>query len=96
MADEPINILEKVKDATGITGTYQDKTLTLYIDEVKQFLLGAGLKKSTVDSSSAVGIICRGVMDLWNYGAGEAHLSSYFMQRVTQLISSDIVGDRNV
>lgn len=85
MAGE-INILQKVKDATGISGDYQDATLNVYIEEVQQFLLDAGLNESTVNSVSAVGVICRGVMDLWNYGAGEARFSRYFMQRITQLL----------
>lgn len=85
MAEE-IDILQKVKDATGISGDYQNATLNVYIEEVQQFLLDAGLKESTVNSVSAVGVICRGVMDLWNYGAGEARFSRYFMQRITQLL----------
>lgn len=85
MAEE-IDILQKVKDATGISGDYQNATLNVYIEEVKQFLLDAGLKQTTVNGVSAVGVICRGVMDMWNYGAGEAKFSSYFMQRITQLL----------
>lgn len=96
MAEE-INILQKVKDATGISGDYQDATLKVYIEEVQQFLLDAGLKESTVNSVSAVGVICRGVMDLWNYGAGEARFSRYFMQRITQLLLiQNGRGDENV
>lgn len=96
MAEE-INILQKVKDATGISGDYQDATLNVYIEEVRQFLLDAGLKESTVNSVSAVGVICRGVMDLWNYVAGEARFSRYFMQRITQLLLiQNGRGDENV
>ena len=36
-------MLENVKKALGITGTYQDDTLTEYINEVKSFLLAAGV-----------------------------------------------------
>lgn len=96
MAEE-IDILQKVKDATGISGDYQNATLNVYIEEVQQFLLDAGLKESTVNSVSAVGVICRGVMDLWNYGAGEARFSRYFMQRITQLLLiQNGRGDENV
>lgn len=82
-------ILDDVKTGLGITGNYQDGALNLYIDEVKAFLTDAGVKAETVDSPAAVGVITRGVADLWNYGAGEGALSEYFMQRVIQLKLKD-------
>lgn len=78
-------LLEKVKITLGITGDYQNETLTMYIDEVKSYLLDAGVSQQVVESSSSVGVIARGVSDLWNYGAGNAQLSPYFMQRAIQL-----------
>ncbi len=75
------NMLEEVKNALGITGTYQDDTLSVYIDEVIDFLVESGVKRSNITS----GIVSRGVADLWNYGEGEGKLSSYFIQRATQL-----------
>lgn len=78
-------LLIKVKKALGITGTYQDDTLLIYIDEVKDFMLCAGVKKEIIEDSVAVGVIARGVSDLWNYGSGNTELSQYFMQRVSQL-----------
>ena len=63
-------MLEKVKASLGITGTYQDTTIEEYINEVKQFLLDGGVPKSVVESDTSVGIITRGVADLWNYGIG--------------------------
>ena len=74
-------MLEDVKKALGITDTYQDDTLNVYIDEVKSFLLDAGVKHYNITS----GIVARGVADLWNYGAGNGRLSSYFKERATQL-----------
>ena len=74
-------LLENVKKALGITGTYQDDTLNQYIDEVKAFLVDAGVPEARQTS----GVIARGVADLWNYGAGDGKLSSYFMMRATQL-----------
>lgn len=80
-----VNTLEKVKTNLGITGTYQDATIQGYIDEVKQFLLDGGVDESIVNSSSSVGVITRGVADLWNYGSGGTSLSPYFIQRAVQL-----------
>ena len=79
MADA--QMLTKVKSALGITGNYLDQTLTEYIDEVVTFLTDAGVKSSNITA----GIVSLGVSDLWNYGAGDGKLSSYFMQRATQL-----------
>ena len=78
MSDE---MLTDVKNALGITGDYQDATLTEYINEVIAFLTDAGVSAKNITS----GIVARGVSDLWNYGAGDGKLSEYFMQRATQL-----------
>lgn len=74
-------MLESVKSALGITGTYQDETITEYIDEVVSYLVDAGVKQGNI----TVGIVSRGVSDLWAYGSGNGKLSDYFMQRATQL-----------
>lgn len=74
-------VLDDVKNALGVTGDYQDNTLNLYIDEVKAFLKDAGVPEAKQTS----GVIARGVADLWNYGAGEGKLSSYFIMRASQL-----------
>lgn len=78
-------LLNEIKLRLGITGTYQDDTLKGYIDDVKEYLFSAGVAQSVIDGSSAVGVIARGVSDLWNYGSGDANLSEYFYQRAIQL-----------
>lgn len=78
-------LLEKVKKAIGVGGTYHDETLMIYIDEVKEYMLAAGINKNIVNGRKVLGAICRGVLDLWNYGSGNTTLSNYFMQRVIQL-----------
>lgn len=80
-----VSLLEKVKSMLGVTGTYQDATLQLYIDEVKQYLTDGGVSQETVEASTSAGIIARGVIDLWNYGAGAGALSAYFKERAIQL-----------
>lgn len=77
--------LERVKKAIGITGQYHDDALEIYINEVKDILLSAGVRAAVVNSDKAVGAISRGVSDLWNYGAGGGVLSPAFFQRVIQL-----------
>ena len=73
--------LADVKKALGIQGDYQDCTLQVYFDEVVAFLIDAGVPTALMTS----GLVARGVADLWNYGAGDGKLSTYFMQRATQL-----------
>lgn len=81
-------MLENVKTALGITGTYQDATIQTYIDEVIAYLKDAGVSDKVINSDAATGIIVRGVADLWNYGSGGTQLSPYFMQRAIQLTMS--------
>ncbi len=73
--------LDDVKNALGVTGTYQDATLQIYVNEVVEFLIDAGVQNANITS----GIIARGVSDLWNYGAGDGKLSEYFKVRAAQL-----------
>lgn len=88
-------LLAKIKAGLGITGDYQDEALQFYIDEVKAFMRSAGISESVVNSSEAVGVIMRGVADLWNYGSGSVKLSEYFIQRMIQL-SAQAGGESNV
>ena len=73
--------LTGVKNALGISGSYQDDTLTVYFDEVVSFLADAGVSEDNITT----GIVARGVADLWDYGGAEGKLSPYFMQRASQL-----------
>ena len=74
-------MLEDVKKALGITGDYQDATLQVYTDEVIAFLVDSGISRLNI----TVGLVARGVSDLWNYGGAEGKLSEYFLQRAAQL-----------
>ncbi len=76
-------ILTGVKNALGITGTYMDETINVYIEEVTDYMSSAGVTDSIIIAS--VGVIARGVNDLWNNSAGNGKLSPYFYDRVTQL-----------
>ena len=88
-------LLAKVKKGLGITGNYQDDTLQVYIDEVKAFMLSAGVDNTVVNSDASVGCIMRGVADLWNNGSGSTKLSEYFIQRMLQLREAEIIPPNN-
>lgn len=88
MADT-FDMLSTVKAALNITGTYQNKTVQAYIDEVNEYLRAAGVPESLINVSVSAGTVARGVADLWNYGAGDGKLSPYFYERVIQLASKN-------
>lgn len=91
-ADE---LLAKVKAGLGITGDYQDETLKVYIDEVKAFMQSAGVPETVANSSEAVGLIMRGVADLWTYESGKGTFSPHFIQRMIQLSTKKKEGGDN-
>lgn len=83
MATVTSDILNGVKNALNVTGTFQDETITGYIVEVMDYMSGAGVSDAII--SASVGTIARGVSDLWDNDGGNVKLSPYFMNRVTQL-----------
>lgn len=84
------DVLTDVKSALGITGSYQDSTLNVYINDVKDYLKKAGVSDDVINSQASAGAIARGVADLWNYGSGDGKLSPYFYERVIQLSSANV------
>lgn len=80
------SMLDSVMTALGLQGnTFQEPTIQVYIDEVNEYLLDAGVPASVIGTRQTVGIVVRGVADLWNYGAGNGKLSPYFHERAIQL-----------
>lgn len=75
-------LIEQIKIRLGLTGDYHDGLIGAYADDVKDFIRDAG---ANPDSPACVGIIARGVCDLWNYGAGTGSFSDVFFQRLSQL-----------
>ena len=82
MADAAI--LTAVKQALGVTGTYLDNTISVYIDDVVDYMQGAGVSTAVISASS--GVIARGVSDLWDNDGGNVKFSPYFHERVSQLV----------
>lgn len=82
MADA--TILTGVKAALGVTGAFTDETISVYIDEVVDYMKGAGVSAAMINAS--VGVIARGVSDLWDNDGGNVRFSPYFHERVTQLV----------
>jgi hypothetical protein len=85
--------LAKVKTALGISGDFQNDTLTIYIEEVIEELVDAGVARSVAESNAAVGCIALGVNDLWNYSSGGVKHSEYFHRRMIQLAMKESDAD---
>ena len=86
--------LAKVKTALGMNGSnYQDDTLNIYIDEVMEFMIDAGVQREVAESKAAVGCIVIGVNDLWNYSSGGVRFSDFFKSRVVQLSMKKVETD---
>ena len=82
------NLLEKIKKVLGVTGTFNNSAISLLATDVKYYLIDAGVNEVAVNSEAAVGVIARGVADLWNLGSGTVNLSPYFKERAAQLALS--------
>ena len=78
-------MLEEVKQRLSITGHDLDGTISGMIDDVVAFCLSAGVKYSQLVKPDVIGLVARGVADLWNYGAGDGKFSQVFHMRLNQL-----------
>lgn len=79
--------LAKVKYALygDATQSYNDEQLKLYIEEVLDEMIHAGVKENVAKSAAAVGCIACGVNDIWNYSSGTVKHSEYYNRRLVQL-----------
>ena len=77
--------LIEIKKGLGITGTYQDGTILRHLKDVKAFMASAGVRSDLMESEASVGLLLRGVADLWNTESGTVGFSPYFYQRLIQL-----------
>jgi len=78
-------LLIEVKKGLGVTGPTQDGTILRHLKDVKAFMASAGVRSDILESEASVGVILRGVADLWNLESGTVRFSPYFMQRLIQL-----------
>jgi hypothetical protein len=72
-----------VKKAIGVTD-FHDNVIGVWYDEAYTFCKEAGVSESYLQSESAVGLLAKGVLDLWDFGSGTGKLSEYFKMRVVQ------------
>jgi type IV secretory pathway VirB2 component (pilin) len=79
--------LAKVKYALygDATQSYNDEQLKLYIEEVLDEMIHAGVKENVAKSAAAVGCIACGINDIWNFSSGTVKHSDYYNRRLVQL-----------
>lgn len=82
MADA--NLIQAVKLARGMTGTFepQDGQLNIEIDTVIDLMVDGGISQKVANSVASAGVIARGIEDI-KYNNGK--LSEFFWQRAIQL-----------
>ena len=78
-------LVNEIKKRLGITGTHHDILLLAYANDTKEFMHSAGIPAEVADSEASVGLISRGVADLWNLGSGLGVFSGFFKQRIAQM-----------
>lgn len=79
-----IDFLKEVKARINFPD-YDEPTISGLIQDVKDFCVDAGVPADVMESEKAIGLIARGVSDLWNMGAGEGKWSEVFRMRLYQL-----------
>ena len=79
------DILNGVKQRLGETGSFTetDTVLTDYINDVMDYMSGAGVSDAVI--ASHVGVIARGVDDMYVNNSGSTDFSPMFKNMVTQL-----------
>ena len=87
--------LAKVKYALygNADGNYNDDQLNIFIDDIIDELISAGVKEEVAKSAAAVGCIACGVNDVWNYTSGGVKHSEYFYRRLLQLKLKGVAAD---
>lgn len=85
-----MDLLQEIKNRLSITGDFHNELLNGYATDTKEYLLSAGVKKEVVESAKSIGVIARGVADLWNFGSGDGKFSEVFYQRAIQLTFEDV------
>lgn len=90
LVEKEINpLVEEIKTRLAITGNHHDSLLLAYANDTKEYLLSAGVPLAVLESERSIGIIARGVSDMWN---GEGKFSEMFYQRAIQL-TAEVVED---
>lgn len=78
-------ILQEVKKRLTITDTFHDEMLMSFIQDTMDYLKSVGITETLLRDKKSLGILARGVVDLWNNSPSNGQFSSMFYQRAIQL-----------
>lgn len=76
-----MDLLQEIKNRLSITDDFHNDLLNGFIEDVKAYLRSGGVKDSVLDSEKSIGVIAKGVADLFYDGK----FSEFFYQRAIQL-----------
>ena len=83
MSDD--EILQEIKTRLSITDSYHDQLLSSFIQDTKDYLKSVGITDELLNDKKSLGILARGVVDLWNNKPSDGEFSKIFIQRAIQL-----------
>lgn len=87
-------LLDRVKNARGITGDYMDARLEGYIEDAQHYMQAGGVRASLLNDTRAAGAIVRYVSDMLD---GDGTVSNFVDKRIAQLeLEPEEEGDANV
>lgn len=84
--------ITQIKGALGIGDGIPDATIQVWLSDVKDYMLNAGVPTTVINAQTTIGTLTRGVADSWNYGAGNTGYSTLFKERVAQLALGNTTG----
>lgn len=76
-----MDLLQEIKNRLSVTDDFHNDLLTGFAEDVKAYMLSAGVKQTVIDDRKSIGCIAKGVSDMWINGS----FSELFKQRVIQL-----------
>lgn len=78
---------EAVLESIGILkGMGIEETVRPHYNSIIGYIVDAGVSESHILNTRTVGVVSRGVSDIWNYGSGTGVLSEFFFQSLAQLV----------
>lgn len=83
-----MDLLQEIKNRLCITDDFHNDLLNGFANDVKAYLLSAGVRKDVIESEKSIGVIAKGVADLFYDGK----FSEFFYQRAIQL-TCEVIDD---
>ena len=80
-------LVNELKKRLSITDNYHDEMLLTFANDTKDYLKAGGVSSELLESDKALGILARGVIDLWNNTPSGGSFSPVFLQRAVQMIA---------